>query len=140
MTTVLAEAKLGLMVADSNVTDAIKVWKQRKVWRINGALVGMAGLAEEFLPFLVWCRNGMQEDPPKMKNLEAMVLSTSGLLYYSSSTLPVRIASGRHAIGTGSMAALAAHEALGFNDPKRAVQIVCRHDAGSRSPVRVYRL
>jgi hypothetical protein len=38
------------------------------------------------------------------------------------------------------MAALAAYEALGFTDPKRAVQIVCRHDLNSRAPVRVYRL
>jgi hypothetical protein len=129
-----------MMVADSNITDAHKVWRARKVWRVNGALIGMSGNAEEFLPFLVWCRNGMQDDPPKLKTLDAMILSTDGLLCYSMSTLPIRIEAGRHAIGSGSMAALAAYEALGFTDPKRAVQIVCRHDLNSRAPVRVYRL
>lgn len=140
MTTVLCDAKLGIMVADSNITDATKVWKTRKVWRVKGHLVGMAGNAEEFLPFLTWCRSGMQDSPPHLKTIEAMVLSTAGLLFFSMSTLPIRIQCGRHAIGSGSMAALATYEALGFTDPKRAVQIVCKHDAGSRGPVRVYRL
>jgi ATP-dependent protease HslVU (ClpYQ) peptidase subunit len=140
MTTVLADVRFGLMVADSNITDTHKAWKIRKVYRIGGSLVGMAGNAEEFLPFLVWCRAGMQEDPPKLKTLEALILSSAGLLHYSMSTLPIRIGSGRHAIGSGSMAALAVYEALGFCDPRRAVHIACKHDAGSRGPVRVYKL
>ena len=140
MTTVLSDVRYGVMVADSNITDSHKVWKCRKVYRINGSLVGMAGNAEEFLPFLVWCRAGMQEDPPKLRSLEALILSAAGLQHYSLSTLPMRIGCGRHAIGSGSMAALAAYEALEFTDPKRAVKIACNHDAGSRGPVRVYKL
>lgn len=140
MTTILADFRLGLVVADSNITDACRVWKTRKVFRAKGALVGIAGLAENFLPFMVWCRSGMEDPPPKVAGLEALILSEAGLLFFSASTRPIRIDDGRHAIGTGAMAAMAAHEALGYTDPKRAVQIVCRHDAGSRGPVRTYRL
>ena len=53
---------------------------------------------------------------------------------------PTRLASGREAIGTGGKAAMCAYEALWFTDPRRAVSIVCKHDAASRTPVRVYRL
>jgi hypothetical protein len=139
MTTIAADVRLGLMVSDSNVSDEICVWKMRKVWRIQGSLIGLSGHVEHFAPFLKWCREGLTDAPPKLPNLHALVLSHAGLLHFAGG-LPMAIQSGRYAIGTGAMAAMAAMEALEWADPKRAVQIVCRHDAGSRGPVRVYRL
>ena len=50
------------------------------------------------------------------------------------------MASGIEAIGSGGKAAICAYEALALTDPVHAVRIVCKHDAGSRAPVRVYRL
>src|SRR5262249_35016547 len=123
-----------------NVSDSERVWKKRKVYRVHGVLVGMAGNLEEFGIFLAWCKTNFKEKPPKIPNLTALVLSPSGLLSFSGSGLPVREDSGIQAIGTGAMAAMAAYEALQFMDPRKAVQIACRHDAGSRGPVRVYRL
>lgn len=140
MTTIIADAKLGLMVSDSNVTDDDRQWSGRKVWRIKGALVATAGDAEEGRKFLAWYRAG-GTGKTGWKGMYALILTPGKLLYVGDEcTLPETIRSGREAIGTGAKAAMCAYEALGWQDPKRAVQIVCRHDAGSRTPVRVYRL
>jgi hypothetical protein len=72
---------------------------------------------------------------------KALILSPGKLeLFDSNYERPVLIPKGRDAIGTGAKAAMCAWEAMGWKDPKRAVQIVCKHDVGSLGPVRVYRL
>lgn len=139
MTTILCDTRLGLMVSDTAFSDGQCVGKMRKVWRVNGALVGLAGNLDEFGPFLMWLRDGMQHPAPKL-SLSALMLSSSGLLHFAASPLPIIVQSRSEAIGSGAMAAKSTHEALGFSDPRKAVQIVCRHDQNSRSPVRVYKL
>lgn len=108
------------------------------MWRINGALVGLAGDIAEGVKFLQWWRG--KGEFPTMNESHALVLSAKGLEFYDVTMTPTMISSGREAIGGGAKAAMCAFEALGWKDPKRAVQIVCKHDAGSRGPVRVYRL
>lgn len=139
MTTILADAKLGLMVSDSNVSDGITVSCMRKVFRVNGALVGMAGAVSEFEAFLGWYRAGMPSPAPQISSVSALILSKHGLVHFAARS-PTRSQSGIEAVGTGAMAALAAYEALGHQDPAKAVRIVCRHDNGSRGPVRTYKL
>lgn len=138
MTTILADARLGVMVADSSFSDDDRVWVGRKVFRIKGALVGVAGDVEHWSRVLEWLKKG--GDPPRFGSASVLILSPSGLTVYSGSPTAERIRSGREAIGTGAKAAMCAYEAMWFSDPRRAVQIVCKHDAGSRTPVRVYRL
>lgn len=140
MTTILASIRHGLMCADSNVCDDDRIWTGRKVWRIKGALIGLAGTDADRSAFLEWYRAGM-EGPVKFDTSSALILSAAGLFIFDANyTQPQRLEHGREAIGSGAKAAMCAFEALGWDDPKRAVQIVCRHDAGSRGPVRVYRL
>src|SRR5262249_83125 len=140
MTTILADAKFGVMVSDAVWCDSERVGRKRKVFRVHGVLVGMAGSIEEFGIFLAWCKTSFNDKPPKFPHLNAMVLSPSGLLHFAGNGLPIKEDNGIQAIGTGAMAAMAAYEALGFTDPKAAVRIACHHDANSRGPVRVYRL
>lgn len=140
MTTVLADSHLGIVVADSGISDGDRQWVGRKVWRIGGALVAIAGNLDECQGFLAWYRGGMEEKPPPMANASAMAMTEQGIVYFSGSAVPLVVESGREAIGSGAKAAMCAYEALGWQDPKRAVQIVCRHDARSRAPVRVYQL
>ena len=140
MTTILADRELGVMVSDSSFSDGVCVGNMRKIWRVKGALVGMAGNLDEFEPFLAWYRGGMEGPPPRMKTLSALVLSPGRILHFANSHLPFTVQSRTEAIGSGAMAAKAAHEALAFTDPRKAVQIACRHDAGSRAPVRTYQL
>lgn len=142
MTTILADYRFGLMVSDSHTTDGDRAWSERKVRRVRGALIGLAGLWADFEPVLDWYRGGMAE-PMQIDNVETAVLVLKGdglFLLDASSTRLQRVSGGREAVGTGGKAAIAAYEAMYFTDPRRAVQIACRHDPGSRPPVRLYRL
>lgn len=137
MTTVLADAKLGVIVSDSSATDDDRVWSERKVFRHKGALYGFAGDVDARIEFMEWIKS---DGPvPKFAG-SCLMLSNAGLFLYDSSTMPQKIQRGIEAIGTGAKAAMCAYEAMAFTDPKRAVAIVCKHDSGSRTPVRVYRL
>jgi hypothetical protein len=141
VTTVLADAHLGVMVADSFASDGDRSWGSvKKVWRVKQHLIGFAGHYGEFEPFIQWFKDGCDDKQrPKFSNSSALILGPDGLRTCQASALLMQ--AGRHeSIGTGAKAALAAYEALGFTDPKRAVQIACRYDAGSRPPVRVYHL
>lgn len=130
------------MVSDSNATDGDRVWSMKKVHRIRGALLGFAGLVPEFEAFLDWYRGGMVE---KLQftgdETSVLVLTSSGLYLFDDNLMQLqRVKTGREAIGSGGKAAIAAYEALNFTDPRRAVRIACKHDAGSRTPVRTYTL
>ena len=136
----LADSAQGIMVCDSVASDQVRAWTTRKVFRVHGALIGLAGQLDQFGVFLAWAKTAFQDSPPKLGNIDALVLTPSGLLNFAGSGLPIKVHSGRQAIGTGAMAAMAAYEALGWQDARKAVTIACRHDANSRAPVRVYKL
>lgn len=143
MTTVLADFHLGIIVADSSISDADRVWRGRKVFHVNDALIGFAGNVEDWIAFRAWFKDGAvaSKKPKLTSTFMALVMSGRGLFtYYSDLVLPCPVPGGREAIGSGAKAAMCAYEALAWKDPKRAVQIVCRHDSGSRAPVRVYHL
>ena len=137
MTTVIGDFRLGVMVSDSSATDDDRVWSERKVFRHKGALYGFAGNVDERIEFMEWIKS---DGPAPKFDGSCLMLSDSGLFLYDRSTMPQRVARGIEAIGTGAKAAMCAYEAMAWTDPKRAVAIVCKHDSGSRTPVRVYRL
>lgn len=142
MTTILADYKLGVMVADSNIDDGDRQWSVRKVIRSRGALVGCAGTVSEYNYFLDWWKSGADVTPVfSMSDSSALVLDGSGLYIFDHSTIELtKVVGGREAIGTGSVAAISAYEALNWTNPRRAVSIACKHDSKSRAPVRVYKL
>lgn len=139
MTTVLADARKGVMVSDSCVTDGDRIWSGPKVFRVRGHLLGFAGTLAPRERFLKWFKNGALKDQEEtFKGGVALVITPKGkLLYYNEDDLAVEIAGGREAIGTGGKAAIAAYDALGWENPRRAVLIACRHDNASRTPVRI---
>lgn len=142
MTTLLADHKLGVMVADSQVSDGERKWgRSKKVWRLHNSLVGYAGSEAQFTEWLAWFRSGMKDKRRKLDDLTVLALRPEGLFIFDPhSDVPQPVVRGREAIGSGAMAAMCAYEATGFTDPRRAVQIVCRHDVSSEGPVRLYRL
>jgi ATP-dependent protease HslVU (ClpYQ) peptidase subunit len=137
MTTILADFRLGVMVADSSVSDNDRVWSRRKVRSWRGSLIGFAGNVDESVLFLEWIKKGGKA--PKLSG-DYLVMSKDGLFHYCQSGVPMKVEHGIEAIGSGAKSAMCAYEALEFTDPVRAVKIVCRHDSGSRTPVRTYRL
>lgn len=142
MTTVLADAKLGVMVSDSSASDGSRAWSTRKVWRVKGHLLGFAGSVHFFQPVVDWFKtSGTPETLPKVGDASVLILGPRGLyLIDHNSKLPQFVQSGREAIGSGAQSAIAVHEALGWTNPRRAVWVTCKHDAASRPPVRLYRL
>lgn len=138
MTTILADIRLGVMIADSSVSDDDRVWSNRKVRRWGSSLVGFAGDVDEGVLFLEWLKKGGK--PPKFSHSDCLILSNEGLIHYCKSIVPLKVERGIEAIGSGAKAAMCAYEALAFTDPVQAVRIVCKHDSGSRAPVRTYRL
>lgn len=142
MTTILADARLGVMVADSHMSDGNRCWNVRKVQRIRGALVACAGQVSEGAHFLDWWRGGAESAPEfAFGGSSALVLDESGLYIFDESTIALtKVPGGREAIGSGSQGAMCAYEALCWSDPVQAVRIACKHDHGSRPPVRTYRL
>jgi ATP-dependent protease HslVU (ClpYQ) peptidase subunit len=141
VTTILADFRLGVMISDSSATDEDRVWSERKVRRWRGALVGFAGNVDDAALFFEWLKNGSKGRPPKFgANNACLVLSPAGLFAYHGTHVPQKVERGIEAIGTGAKAAMCAYEALAFTDPVRAVRIVCKHDSGSRAPVRTYKL
>jgi hypothetical protein len=107
------------------------------VFRYKGALYGFSGDTDEAVQFMAWIKGGKL---PHFSHSDCLVLSDAGLVHYNHGTVAQSVARGIEAIGTGAKAAMCAYEALQFTDPVRAVKIVCKHDSGSRAPVRVYRL
>lgn len=140
MTTVLADWHQGIMVSDSQVSDEDRKWCQRKVFRIRGSLVGIAGQLVQAEQFLLWYRKGCVDKPPKLDEFSGLVLSPDGLLLFQYTHLPIPVPSGREAIGSGAKAAMVGYELTGWKDARKVVKVVCNHDAGSRTPVRVYQL
>ena len=142
MTTVLADGHLGVMVSESNCTDGDRTWAVKKVHRVQGHLIGLAGTMADFPAFLAWFKGGMVGPTPRFKGSTALVMAPNGRLfqYTGDEGVYLPLASRREAIGSGAKAAMAAYEALDWTDPQRAMRIVCKHDAGSRLPVRTYKL
>lgn len=140
MTTVLADWHLGLMVSDSQVSDQDRKWSQKKVFRVRKALVGYAGDCSQAEQFLAWYRAGCDGKPPRLDNFSALVMSAHGLWHFERNHIPLPVASGREAIGSGAKAAMVGYQLMGWTEARRVVRAVCDHDAGSRTPVRSYRL
>jgi ATP-dependent protease HslVU (ClpYQ) peptidase subunit len=141
VTTILADFKLGVMVSDTVASDGDRVWPgEKKVYRIRGALFGFAGSVSEAHRLIAWIKEGAQGHPPKVRDVNLLMLSKDGLFLYDENLSPMLNHTGVEAIGTGAKAALCAYEALGFQNPKKAVQIVCKYDNASRLPVKVYKL
>lgn len=138
MTTIIGDARLGVIVSDSNASDDDRSWSERKVFRYQGALYGFAGHIDERVGFMEWIKG--ENGEPRFDHSSCLMLSSAGLFLYDSCLTPQRVQRGIECIGTGGKAAMCAYEALGFKDPAKAVRIVCKHDSASRTPVRVHKL
>lgn len=140
MTTILADWHEGIMVSDSQVSDCDRQWSCRKVFRVKGALIGIAGDIVQGEQFLNWYKGGQESKPPKVSDMNALVMTEHSLLHYHGTHVPMTVSTGREAIGTGAKAAMVGYELTGWKDARRVVRLVCKHDIYSSVPIRVYRL
>lgn len=140
MTTILADFHKRIMVADSAISDGDRMWSGRKVWRIGKSIIGFAGDVSEAHAMIAWLKTGAQGNPPPFKNSHALLMNSEGLFYYAASKYGIAVESGIDSIGTGAKAVMCTYEALEFENPQKALKIVCKHDAGSRPPIKTYKL
>lgn len=138
MTVIVADTRTGVMAADAQWTDATSVGLTRKVFRVKGSLIGVAGDMRECALVLEWFRGGMKGHPPKGGDVGALVLSSKGLHTWSASDGLLPEQSKFFAIGSGAHAARGAM--MAGADCVAAVRIACNIDAGSGGRVRAYRL
>jgi ATP-dependent protease HslVU (ClpYQ) peptidase subunit len=139
MTTILADAKKGVMVCDSKATLGGEWFPVKKVFEHDGELFGFAGTQSEGLRWLDWYSNGQRGKMPSISNVNIIILGRNGgvrLVEGSGSIFSVE----RHfyAIGSGSTAAMGAF--MAGADAKKAVEIATRIDAGSGGDIVVHRL
>lgn len=137
MTTIIADARLGVMLSDSHWTDGDEIGPVRKVWRAKGSLIGIAGSLSDAPALLAWFRRGCPEREVPKSECIAMRLSDRGIEIWARADGFVPVPD-QWAIGTGGAAARAA--LMAGASPRRALQIVKLIDAKTSGPIRTYRL
>lgn len=138
MTTILADAKTGVMVTDSKCTSAEVWYPMTKVHRIGKELIGLAGSVKESLAWLEWYRAGRKGVRPKLDSFQGLCLRADGLYELGADGLVQLVERGYHGIGSGGGYAVAAF--MAGADAERAVAIACDIDVGSGGAVIVHRL
>lgn len=139
MTTILADAKKGVMVCDSKATMGGEWFPCQKVFSSGGDLFGFAGTQSEGLRWLDWYANGQRGKMPSIANVAIMILSKEdGVRLVEGSGSIFSVERHFYAIGSGGTAAMGAY--IAGADAKKAVEIACRIDAGSGGDVIVHKL
>jgi ATP-dependent protease HslVU (ClpYQ) peptidase subunit len=136
MTTIAADRKAGVMASDSQWSDGTSCGPCRKVFRVRGELIGMAGELKDCQPWLQAYRRG-KDLSQLTTSVNALRLGPAGLHAWDSADgwLPV---GHQYAIGSGGVAARAAMATKAT--VAVAVRIACTIDANSGGRVRTYRL
>lgn len=138
MTTILADAKRGIMVTDSRCTAESEWFPMTKVFRVRDELIGLAGNVKDAVAWLNWYSEGKKGNRPKGDTFNALILRSEGLYAVSSDSFEMLIERGFYGIGSGGGIAVGAF--MAGADAKKAVEIACRIDANSGGDVVVHKL
>lgn len=136
MTTVAAN--LEMIAADSNVSDGNEDFRvQTKIFPIKNGYAGYCGQVHVAMQIIDWLQNQRRKKPVFTDSEDAsiLILDTDGLAFVDTNMRVMRLREVEYAIGTGRQAARAAM--LCGRDPKRAVELACRIDPNSRTPINV---
>lgn len=126
------------MAADKRVT-GVTMFKTTKIYRINGALIGICGHIEQALKFIEWRRNPDSKPTFEEDTWDAIELTADGrMLYWSKELMPIPIEDEYYAIGSGSKFALGAM-AMGAT-PSQAIKIAAIYDPSTGPDVQSLRL
>ena len=138
MTTIIADAKRGVMVCDSKATFGSEWFPTKKVFKHGDELFGFAGTQTEGLRWLDWYTNGQRGKMPSIANVQIMILDADGVKLVEGSGSIFTVERHFYAVGSGAAAAMGAYMAC--SDPKKAVEIACKIDAGSGGDILVHKL
>lgn len=135
MTTIAASALEGVMCSDSGWNDGDSRGTVRKVFRVRGDLIGLAGVLGDIQE---WLRVYRSKKDPSGRNVTAIRLTPAGHIDTWAGGAWCRMEEKFFAIGTGAMAARGAM--MAGASCKQAAMIATKIDAGSFGPVRTYRV
>jgi 20S proteasome alpha/beta subunit len=143
VTTICANADIGMMAADSALLADPIVFSTPKLERIGDVIVGASGDAHACEAIFRWVRAGMKTSRPRFKKdaeFEAlMMMRDRRLLYLEPGGSINVIKRGFGAVGSGApfaMGAMLSMVALGFTpDPRMAATIACDLDPNSKGPI-----
>lgn len=138
MTTIAADAIAGVMCSDSHWIMADESGSLRKVWRIRGALYGLAGDLSAIVPWIEWERGKGEQPTLDLSTITVLRLDESGLSTWTEADGWLPVGHPKHAIGSGGKAARAAMY-VGASC-QQAVRAAIEVDAGSGGAVRTYKL
>lgn len=131
MTTITCNRKM--MAADTQMDSNGTISQGRKIFEVNGDLIGFAGLVSEGLKFVQWYATQDEEDEISLEDTIAVVLTSKGLILAYETNIPMEVLGDHYAIGSGEQGALVAMD-QGHN-PIEAIKIVSRRDAYTGSEV-----
>lgn len=131
MTTIACNRKM--MVADMQSDDAGTKCPAHKIFRVKGAIIGIAGEYGQGLLFRDWYKDRRKKKPELTEDFSALVLTRQGIEKWENTLVSQPIDLPFYAIGTGGHLALAAMEC--GRDPKQAVKIACKYDTHSGLPL-----
>lgn len=136
MTTVAAD--LFMIAADSNVSDGTEDFRVlSKIFPIKNGFAGYCGQVHVAMQIMDWLQNQRRKKPVFNEEQDAsiLILDMDGLAFIDTNMRIMRLRESQYAIGSGSQAARAAM--LCGRDPKRAVELACRIDPNSRTPINI---
>jgi len=122
------------MAADSCVYAGGIKDRTVKIARVDGHIIGFAGVLTQGKKFIAWYRD-REREAPSLEDTEILVLRNNGKIeYWDSAMFPLEV-KGPIAIGSGAAAALGAMYA--GKPPHEAVKIACKIDSYTSHPVKV---
>lgn len=123
------------MVADSRVTGGVH-FKSKKIFQIDGKLIGIAGTMTHALKFVEWVTHGTPMNfvyDKEACSFDALVMDGGFLIHYDNELAPIVVDEPYYAIGSGAEYALGAMDAGA--SPQRAVELAILRDECSGPPV-----
>ena len=126
------------IVGDSLVTSAYGVSTTTKLFKLRvGGVVGISGTLVEGLVFVEWLKGDMQKTPPKMNEVEGILLRNGIIYHFDGHAFPMRVLDKVMAVGSGAQFALGAYYAGA--SLHEAVKIACKLDTCSGGRIKELR-
>lgn len=131
MTTVAADARVGLMVSDSRTTIEGSCWlPSTKIYRFDDEIVGVCGNSIDESKWLAWRRGARRGKFPKLSDeFQGLLLRKSGLFWLDDKGGEMLVERGFHGIGSGGNIAIALM--IHGIDAEQAVRTACDVDLHS---------
>lgn len=140
MTTIAVDADLGIMAADTQVTDYNLITRMQKIYILpDGSLVGMTGECAKGWRAIKWILDGRKGKKPKFRETQLVFLRPDKTIWVAEEHFPeYPLLSRQYGAGSGGQLAIMAMSK--GDDPATAVKSTVKFDSYTSDPVQVLSL